>query len=167
MAELPPEKIRIVEFGEDDAEEISDLFKRVWSIAFEYPETWRQKRMYTSEQIIEEMRSGYHYFGSRLKGKIVGVYKAKITEDGLLGEQQTVNPECRDTGLASAMYIQFAEYGRLHGCIRNYCNILVGQEVGEKLMQKFGFRPWGEPFEQIEGMWVQMYERLLIDSEEG
>jgi RimJ/RimL family protein N-acetyltransferase len=163
MAELPPEEIRIIEFDEADAEEISELFKRVWSIAIEYPETWRQKRMYSPEQIIQEMREGYHYFGSRLKGKIVGVYKAKITEDGLLGEQQTVSSECRDTGLASAMYIQFAEYGRAHGCGRNYCNILVGQEVGEKLMKKFGFRPWGEPYEQIEGMLVQMYERPLED----
>jgi hypothetical protein len=119
--------------------------------------------MYSQEQVIQEMREGYHFFGSRLKGKIVGVYKAKITEQGLLGEQQTVNEECRDTGLASAMYIQFAEYGRKHGCIRNYCNILVGQIVGEKLMKKFGFRPWGGPYEQVEGMWVQRYERPLTD----
>jgi hypothetical protein len=163
MAELPPEEIRIVEFSEEDAEEISELFIRVWSEATEYPEIWRTRRMYSSQQVIDEMRNGYHYFGSRLRGIIVGVYKAKITEDGLLGEQQTVNPECRDTGLASAMYLQFARYGQKHGCVRNYCNILVGQEVGEKLMKKFGFRPWGEPYEQIEGMWVQMYERPLSD----
>jgi len=59
------------------------------------------------------------------------------------------------------MYIQFAEYGRAHGCKRNYCNILVGQEASERLMKKFGFRPWGDPYEQIEGMLVQMYERPL------
>lgn len=162
MAELPPEQIRIVEFSEEDAEELSELFKQVWPTADDYPESWRIKRMYSAEKIIEEIREGYHYFGSRLKGKIVGVYKARITEKGLFGEQQTVLPQCRDTGLASAMYIHFAKYGKAQGCVRNYCNILVGQEIAERLMNKFGFRPWGDPYEQDEGMMVQMYERPLI-----
>jgi len=161
MEGIPPEEIRIIEFSEADANEISELFRQVWPLAKEYPEQWRIKRMYTPEQIIEEMRNGYHYFGSRLQGRIVGLYKAIITDKGLYGEHQTVRPECRTTGLASAMYIQFADYGRALGCKRNYCNILVGQEVGEKLMKKYGFRPWGDPYEQSEGMLVQMYERLL------
>ncbi|MFX1561652.1 MAG: GNAT family N-acetyltransferase, partial [Promethearchaeota archaeon] len=132
-----------------------------WPLATEYPEHWRKKRMYAPEQIIEDMRNGYHYFGSRFHGKIVGVYKAIITEKGLYGEQQSVLPECRASGLASAMYLQFAKYGRAHGCKRNYCNVLVGHEAGEKLMHKFGFSPWDEPYEQSEGMLVQMYERIL------
>ena len=161
MAELPDEEIRIIEFGEEEAKEISQLFKEVWPTAVEYPEEWRKKRMYPPEQIIDEMRNGYHYFGGRLQGKIVGLYKATITEKGLYGEHQTVSRACWKTGLASAMYLQFAEYGRKHGCKRNYCNILVGQDAGEKLMIKFGFSPWGPPYEQYEGMMVQMYERLL------
>lgn len=161
MEEYPAEEIRIIEFSEEDAEEISEIFRQVWPLAMDYPEHWRKQREYTPEQITEEMRNGYHYFGSRLQGQIVGLYKAKITDKGLYGEHQTVRPECRATGLASAMYMQFADYGRVHGCKRNYCNILVGQEVSEKLMKKFGFEPWGEPYEQADGMLVQMYERLL------
>ena len=161
MSDLPAEEIRVIEFTEEDAEEISELFRQVWPLATEYPERWRKKRMYSPEQVIVDMGAGYHYFGSRLQGRIVGLYKAIITEDGLYGEHQTVRPECRATGLASAMYIQFAEYGREHGCKRNYCNILVGQEIGERLMKKYGFRPWGEPYEQDEGMLVQKYERIL------
>ncbi len=158
---MEPEEIKIVEFGEEDAEEISELFRQVWPLETQYPEHWRHARMYPPEKIIEEMRAGYHYFGARLGGRIVGVYKAIITEKGLYGEHQTVRPECRGSGLASAMYIQFAEYGRQHGCKRNYCNILVGNKVGERLMRKFGFRPWGDPYYQAEGMLVQMYERPL------
>ncbi len=163
LSDLPAEEICIIEFAEIDAIEISELFRQVWPLATEYPEHWRKKRMYSPEQIVQDMRSGYHYFGSRLQGKIVGLYKAIITEKGLYGEHQTVRPECRNSGLASAMYLQFAEYGKEHGCIRNYCNILVGQEIGEKLMKKFGFTPWGEPYEQAEGMLVQLYERSLVD----
>lgn len=162
MSEFPAEEIRIIEFGKEDAEELSELFRQVWPLAKEYPENWRQKRMFTPEQIIQDMDNDIHYFGSRLQGRIVGVYKAKITEKGAFGEHQTVRPECRTSGLASAMYIQFADFGIEHGCQRNYCNILVGQEVGERLMKKFGFVPWGEPYEQAEGMMVQMYERPLI-----
>ncbi|TXT57448.1 MAG: hypothetical protein BAJATHORv1_10150 [Candidatus Thorarchaeota archaeon] len=161
MSEMPAEEIRIVEFTEDDAEEISALFKRVWPLCTDYPEEWRKHRMYSPEQIIEEIHEGFHYFGARLEGKIVGVYKAKITEKGLYGEHQTVSPQCGRSGLASAMYIQFAEYGKSHGCKRNYCNVLVGQKAVERLMRKFGFRPWGEPFEQAKGMLVQCYERPL------
>ena len=165
MEEFPAEEIRIIEFGEEDAKEISELFRQAWPLAIEYPEHWRKKRMYTHAQIVEDMGSGYHYFGSRLQGQIVGLYKAIITEKGLYGEHQTVRPECRTSGLASAMYLQFAEYGRAHGCKRNYCNILVGNEVGVKLMKRFGFRPWGDSYDQSEGMMVQMYERRL-DNEE-
>ncbi len=164
MSDLPPEEIRIIEFGEEDAEEISELLHQVWPLATDYPEHWRAMRMYSPEEIVEDMRNGYHYFGSRLQGEIVGVYKAIVTDKGLYGEHQTVRPECRATGLASAMYIQFAEFGRQHGCKRNYCNILVGQEVGERLMKRFGFRPWGDPYEQSEGMFVQLYERPLEES---
>jgi GNAT superfamily N-acetyltransferase len=163
MFDLPAEEIRIIEFTEEDASEISELFRQVWPLATDYPEEWRKKRMYTPEQIIHDMRSGYHYFGSRLAGRIVGLYKAIITEKGLYGEHQTVRPECRSSGLASAMYIQFAEYCREHHCPRTYCNVLVGQEVGERLMKKFGYTPWGEPYEQAKGMLVQMYEHLLED----
>ena len=161
MKKFPAEEIRIVEFDKSDAEEISELFRQVWPLANDYPEEWRKKRMYGPEQIIEDMENGYHYFGARLGGKILGVYKAIITDRGLFGEQQTVHPSCQATGLASAMYMQFAEYGRSNGCKRNYCNILVGQEAGEKLMKRFGFRPRGEPFDQIDGMKVQTYERIL------
>ena len=161
MAEIPAEEIRIVEFGEEDAEEISELFRQAWPLATDYPEEWRKSRMYTPEQIIEDIRSGYLYFGARLSGQIVGLYKAIITDKGLFGEQQSVHPSCRASGLASAMYMQFAEYGRQNGCKRNYCNILVGQETSKRLMKKFGFVPWDEPYEQIEGMMVQMYERPL------
>ncbi|MHA1907326.1 MAG: N-acetyltransferase family protein [Candidatus Thorarchaeota archaeon] len=163
MVGFPEEEIRIVEFNENDAPEISELLKQTWIFATEYPEAWRKKRMYTPNQIIEDIKSGYHYFGARLGGKIVGFYKAIITEKGLFGEHQTVSSVCRGSGLASAMYIQFAKYGREHGCVRNYCNILVGQEVGEKLMNRFNFKKWGEPFEQYDGMLVQTYERPLTD----
>jgi len=165
MSHLPAEKIQIVEFTEEDAEEISQLFHEVWPLETDYPPSWRRKRMYSPEKVIEEMRAGYHYFGARLNGKIVGVYKAKITDEGLYGEHQTVSPSCRASGLASAMYIQFAEYARAHGLRRNYCNILVGHKVGERLMKKFGFRPCGEPYEQDAGMLVQMYERMLDDED--
>lgn len=161
MEDIPEEDFSIVELSEEEVNEITELFKQVWPLAKEYPEHWRKKRMYAPEQILADMRNGYHYFGSRLQGRIVGLYKAKITDKGLYGEHQTVRPECRATGLASAMYLQFAEYGRAHGCKRNYCNILVGHEIGEKLMEKYGFQPWGEPYYQSEGMLVQMYERLL------
>jgi len=164
MAAIPEDEIRIVEFAEEDAAEISALFHTTWPLAKEYPEEWRKKRMYTPDQIVEEMRNGYHYFGARLEGRIVGLYKAIITEKGLFGEHQTVSPVCRASGLASAMYMQFAEYGREHGCVRNYCNILVGQEVSERLMKRFGFRPWGDPYEQHPGMLVQMYERPLNEN---
>lgn len=163
MASIPENEIRIIEFTEIDAEEISQLFRQVWPLASDYPESWRRKRMYTPDQVIEDMRTGYHYFGARLEGRIVGLYKAIITDKGLFGEHQTVSPVCRGSGLASAMYMQFAEFAKNIGCERNYCNILVGQEVSEKMMKRFGFRKWGEPYEQHPGMLVQMYERPLSE----
>lgn len=161
MKHLSDDEIRVIEFYERDADELSELMKQTWPLATEYPEHWRKKRMYTPQQIIEDFQNGYRYFGSRVDGRIVGFYKAIVTKKGLFGEHQTVSFRCRSTGLASAMYIQFAKLGKALGCERNYCNILVGQKSSERLMERFGFRPWGEPYEQAPGMLVQLYERPL------
>ncbi len=41
------------------------------------------------------MQKGYHYFGIRIGDKLAGLYKAIITEKGLLGEHQAVDPDFR------------------------------------------------------------------------
>ena len=55
MVKIPDEDIRIIEFGKEDAVDISQLFKEVWPGAKEYPEEWQKKRIYSPEQIIEDM----------------------------------------------------------------------------------------------------------------
>ena len=159
--EVPPddEPIRIIEFTEADAPEISDLFTKVWPFAEEYPPTWRQKRCITSSQIIEEMRSGYHYFGARINGNIAGLYKAHMTPKGFLGEHQTVHPDYRHKGLVRAMYRQFITYAREEGAVANLCNILISQVSMCELVEGFGFQPQGPPYEQASGMMVQLYVR--------
>lgn len=152
-------RYKVIELGKEDAEEIEQLFKEVWPRAYEYPEGWRRKRTMTAEQIRKEMDEGYHYFGVRIGGRLVGVYKAKITERGCFGEQQSILPEFRNRGIASAMYEQFIEFARRNKCKVNYVNILVGQKSGERLVRKFGFHKVGEPYEQYPGMLVQMWER--------
>jgi len=155
----PPEPIEIVEFGEEDAPELAELFAAVWPHAEEYPPAWRRKRCLTPQQIVEEMRIGYHYFGARLEGRIAGVYKALLTLKGCLGEHQTVHPDFRRRGLVRAMYHQFIEFARRHGAPCNYCNILVSQRGMRRLVEAFGFRPQGPPYEQAPGMLVQLYLR--------
>lgn len=154
-------KIIVEEFSEKEAEELETVFKRVWSQAFEYPSEWREKRKLTREQIVEEMQTGYHFFGSRNeKGEIIGVYKLLITEEGCFGEHQSILPEYTGTGVASLMYEQFIEYAREHGCTKNYVNILTTHKRCIRLVEKFGFSKVGQVFEQAKGMRVQRYERL-------
>jgi len=64
----------------------------------------------SEEEIKKEMGSGYFFFGVRIDGKLVGVYKASIAERGCFGEQQAVLPEYRAQSVASAMYEQFFEF---------------------------------------------------------
>jgi hypothetical protein len=151
--------IHIVEFTEDDAPEIADLLILVWPHATEYPPPWRRKRCLSTEQIVQEMRAGYHYFGARLQGRVAGLYKAHLTPDGLLGEHQTVHADFRHRGLVRAMYDQFIAYGRAIGAAANLCNILVSQESMCRLIKSFGFQPKGSPYEQAPGMLVQLYRR--------
>jgi hypothetical protein len=153
------ESVRIIEFTEDDAQEIADLFVLVWPQASEYPPVWRRKRCLTAEQIVQEMRAGYHYFGVRLQGRIAGLYKASITADGLLGEHQTVHPGFRHRGLVRAMYDQFINYAQAIGAAANSCNILVQQKSMCHLVESFGFLPLGRPYEQAPNMLVQLYCR--------
>ena len=92
------EKHRAIRLGKEDAKDISALYKEVWLKAYEYPKEWREKRAMSEEEIKKEMDSGYFFFGVRIDGKLVGVYKASITERGCFGEQQAVLPEYRDQG---------------------------------------------------------------------
>ena len=153
-------EIVIEEFTEKDAEELENVFKKVWLKAYEYPSEWRKKRQVKKEEIVKEMRSGYHFFGSRNeKGKIVGVYKLLVTDKGCFGEQQSILPEYTGKGVASAMYEQFIEYAQAHNCKKNYVNILVTHKACIRLVEKYGFLKVGDVFEQAEGMRVQRYER--------
>ncbi len=149
----------IVEFTEADAPELASLIRVVWSQAKEYPPEWRRKRCLKAEEIIEEMRRGYQYFGARHEGQITGFYKTLQTPDGLLGEHQTVHPKFRHRGLVRAMYRQFLTYARQLRTPSNYCNILVSQKRMCQLVESLGFKPEGQPYEQSPGMLVQLYRR--------
>jgi len=149
----------VEELGPSDAKDVEGLFRVVWPQAKKYPEEWRRKRMLSAEEIIEEMKSGFRYFGMRLEGRIVGVYKARICGDICFGEHQSIHPECRAAGLAEAMYDQFFELADRTNCRKNVVNILIGHGIGELCVRRYSFQKVGEPFEQSKGMLVQRYER--------
>jgi len=154
-------KHRVLLLSKGEAKDISALYNEVWPKAYEYPKEWREKRAMSEEEIKKEMNSGYFFFGVRINGKLVGVYKASITERGCFGEQQAVLPEYSDQGVASAMYEQFFEFAKANKCKVNYVNILAGNEPCERAMKKFNFYKTGEPWEQSKGMLVQTYERKV------
>ena len=149
----------IVEFDESDSVELSRLFAEVWPEAVEYPEHWRKRRMLTPGQIAEEMKQGYRFFGARDKGRIVGVYKARILEGDCFGEHQTIHPSHRGSGLGSSMYDQFKDLAKREGCRINSVNALLGQDATLRMIEKHGFHKVDDPFEQSPGMLVQRFER--------
>jgi len=158
-AEVKAEKIEVKKLSETDALKIEMLLQKVWSTAYEYPEEWRNRRILTREQILKEMQKGYNYFGIRIGNKLRGVYKALVTDNGLLGEHQTVDPEYRGLGLATAMYHQFIRLARLNNCKKVYVNILANQTASRRILEKMGFRKKGREYEQAKGMAVQIYEK--------
>lgn len=153
------EEAAMEEFGEEDCNELEDLYRAVWPTATEYPEHWRQNRMMSSDQVREEMRQGIRFFGVRGEGKIVGVYKARITEDECFGEHQSILASHRGSGVATLMYDQFKKLAKDNGCRVNSVNVLLGQEPTLRLVENHGFHKVGEPFEQSPGMFVQRFER--------
>ncbi|MBU7015159.1 MAG: GNAT family N-acetyltransferase [Theionarchaea archaeon] len=149
----------IEEFTEEDAEELEDLFTKVWSCAHEYPEAWRERRKISSQKVKQEMQSGFRFFGARDRGKIVGCYKLLITEEGCFGEHQSILPDYVGQGIASAMYSQFIQFAHDQHCRKNYVNILTSHRGCLRLVEKYGFSKKGPVFEQAPGMTVQKYER--------
>jgi len=142
----------------EDAEQIEELFRKVWlEDAEEYPREWRKLRALTKKQIMQEMKEGYQYFGIRLENKLVGVYKAFLTPYGLFGEHQSVDPAHRKLGLATAMYRHFIAYAKQNRCRKVYVNILATQIASQKIVKKMGFHKVGPEYSQAEGMKVQIY----------
>jgi RimJ/RimL family protein N-acetyltransferase len=156
-AEVEAKKIEVKELLETDAPEIEALLQKVWSTANEYPKEWRKKRILSKKHILKEMQKGHHYFGIRIDNKLGGVYKALITDNGLLGEHQTVDPDYRGLGLATAMYHQFIGFAKQNNCKKVYVNILANQIPSKKTLEKMGFHTKGQEYEQAKGMKVQMY----------
>jgi hypothetical protein len=151
----------VEELGPADAGDVETLFRTVWTQAKEYPEEWRKKRMLKAEEIVDEMETGYRYFGIRLEGRMVGVYKARILGDVCQGEHQSIHPQCRAEGLSKAMYDQFIDLASEVNCKRNAVYVLIGHEIGERCVGRYSFKKVGEPFEQCSGMLVQRYERSV------
>lgn len=94
------EKHRVLLLRKEEAKDISAIYKEVWPKAYEYPEEWREMRAMSEEEVKKEMDSSHFFFGVRINGKLVGVYKASVTERGCFGEQQAVLPEYSDQGVA-------------------------------------------------------------------
>jgi len=159
--EYTGEKRRAIKLSDEDAKDISALYKEVWPRAYEYPKEWREKRTMSAAEIKSEMDSGYIFFGVRIEDKLVGVYKASITDRGCFGEQQAVHPEYSAQGVASAMYEQFYEFAKANKCAVNYVNILAGNVPCERAMSRFNFYKTGESWVQSKGMLVQTYERKV------
>jgi len=151
---------RVERLSENDAAEVEELLREVWPKATEYPEKWRRARVIGRRQIIDEMKTGFHYFGVRLNGKIVGFYKAHVLGDAYIGEHQSVHPAYRGRGLARAMYKHFIQFARETGYRRIRVNVLPSQVASVKLMEKFGFKKVKE-YEQISGMPVHLYEKEI------
>ncbi len=158
-AEPNTEKTEVRELSHKDIPEIEALLKKVWSTAYEYPEEWRHRRVLAKEQISTEMHEGYHYFGIRIGNKLAALYKALVTDIGLFGEHQSVDPYYRGVGLATAMYHQFIRYAKENNCKKVYVNTLINQAATIKILTKMGFQKKGKQYEQAKGMKVQIYEK--------
>jgi L-amino acid N-acyltransferase YncA len=154
------DEFRVERLVEKDATKVEDLLKEVWFNATEYPEKWRKARAIGRSQIIDEMNTGLHFFGIRLNGKIVGFYKARITNNTYLGEHQSVHPAYRGRGLAKAMYTHFIQFAKETGYRNIRVNILPNQIASVKLMKRFGFKKVMK-YEQVPGMLVNLYEKKI------
>ena len=154
-------KIRVCRLRKRDSREIEKLLREVWLKAYGYPDEWRKKRMLNYREIEKEMDRGYQYFGIRIRGKIVGMYKASIMRDGCFGEHQSIHPDYRGRGLAKLMYKQFFQFARKNKCKRLYVNILASQLTARKFVESLEFKTKGREYEQIKGMLVQMYEKRI------
>jgi len=154
-------KIQVCRLKKKDSKEIQTLLRKVWPTAHEYPEDWRKKRTLNHIEIEEEMDRGYQYFGIRIRGKIVGIYKASIRKDGCFGEHQSIHPDYRGRGLAKLMYKQFFRFAQKNKCKKVYANILASQLATRKFVESLGFKKKGPEYEQVKGMLVQMYEKEI------
>ncbi len=154
-------KYKVEILSKADAPEIVALFKKVWPDAKEYPKAWRLKRTLSLDQILDEIKNGYYYFGIRINGELAGLYKAHIEGETIFGEHQSILPQFRRRGLAIIMYRQLIEFAKKTRCKRVYVNCLSSQIASNKCAKELGFHKKGELWEQTEGMFVQTYEKEL------
>lgn len=150
-------RLLVERLSENDATEVEWLLKEVWPKAWEYPKKWREERVIGNKQIVDEMKNGFYYFGIRANERIVGMYKASLNRDVVVGEHQSVHPSYRRLGLAKAMYNQFIEFAKDIGCLKVRVNILPSQTSSIRIVEKRGFSRI-RVYEQVPKMMVYLYE---------
>ena len=157
---LEDDEFRVEKLSEADATEIERLLREVWPKADEYPRAWRNARMIGRKEIVKEMKTGLYYFGTKTNDRVIGVYKASIIGDSVVGEHQSVHPEYRRRGMAEAMYDQFIIFAKQIGCKNVLVNVLPSQLASTRIVKRHGFVKIRE-YEQIPGMLVHLYQLTL------
>lgn len=150
-------RLLVERLAENDAAEVAWLLKEVWPKAWEYPKKWREERVIENKQIVDEMKNDFYYFGIRANGRVVGMYKASLNRDVVVGEHQSVHLDYRGLGLAKTMYNHLIGFAKDIGCTKVHVNILPSQTASIRIVEKNGFTRI-RVYEQVPKMLVYLYE---------
>ncbi len=147
--------------GLEDAGEISELYKTVWSARSElFPRDLMLNRMPLAGEVREAMGSKSYYV-IREGDSIVGVVRVSMDHGACLLDRMVVHPEHRGKGIGEALTKHAIEWAREQKAEKIWLDTSPKLKDAIALYEKLGFRECGYFRRHYWGEDIKFYELIL------
>ncbi|MFX1368871.1 MAG: GNAT family N-acetyltransferase [Promethearchaeota archaeon] len=151
----------IREAGENDAWQISTLYRRVWDeFETQFPKELKESRQ-PSEEEMKRWMEQEAYLVAVLKDEVVGVVGCRLMHGTCLLTHMAVDKIHRGKGVGTALVEQVIRYAKENNAFKIWLDTVPFLREAISLYEKFGFRKCGHLRKHLWGLDMELYELIL------
>ncbi|MHA3964182.1 MAG: N-acetyltransferase family protein [Candidatus Thorarchaeota archaeon SMTZ1-45] len=152
---------------EEDAEQISALYKRVWDeFKSDFPEKLLQSRQPSKMEMIQWIQQDT-YLVVVFRNSIIGVVGCKLEHGACLLTHMAVDKNHRRMGVGTALVEKVIEYAKENDSFKVWLDTAPFMSDAISLYERFGFKKSGYLQRHFWGLDVALYELVLKPQDHG
>lgn len=146
---------------EDDADQISALYKQVWNeFANDFPKELLQSRQPSKDEMIQWLQQDT-YLVALFRDSVIGVVGCKLEHGACLLTHMAVHKNHRRTGVGTALVEKVIEYAKDNDSFKVWLDTAPFMSDAISLYERFGFKKSGYLQRHFWGLDVALYELVL------
>ena len=144
-----------------DAEEISQLYKTVWTpYRATFPDQLMDNRIPDAGQVAASMDDN-EYFVIREENKIIGIVRCQFPHGTCHLDRMVVHPGHRGKGIGKILTQHIIDLARERGASKVWLDTTPALESAVRLYESMGFKEVGFFKEHYWGQDIKFYELIL------